>query len=96
MRFCEADAISPFMRLILFVMTPGVSSFEPTSERTVKSRAKSATLVLSGRNLGTPWTKYPGIDPEANSSVGNTGGGNNDFFSPPTLRYWIVRFNLGI
>jgi hypothetical protein len=60
------------------------------------SRAKSATLVLSGRNLGTPWTKYPGIDPEANSSVGNTGGGNNDFFSPPTLRYWIVRFNLGI
>ena len=60
------------------------------------SRAHSATIVLSGRNLGTPWTKYPGLDPEANSSVGNTGGGNNDFFSPPTLRYWIVRFNLGI
>ena len=25
----------------------------------------------------------------------NTGGGNNDFFSPPALRYWIVRLNLG-
>jgi hypothetical protein len=42
-----------------------------------------------------PWTKYPGIDPEANSSVSNTGGGNNDFFSPPALRYWLVRVNLG-
>lgn len=60
------------------------------------SRARSATIVLSGRNLGTPWTKYPGIDPEINSSVGNTGGGNNDFFSPPALRYWIMRVNLGI
>jgi TonB-linked SusC/RagA family outer membrane protein len=56
---------------------------------------RSATIILSGRNLGTPWTKYPGIDPEANSSVGNTGGGNNDFFSPPALRYWLVRVNLG-
>ena len=61
-----------------------------------RARAKSATVVLSGRNLGTPWTKYPGIDPEANSSVGNAGGGNNDFFSPPALRYWIVRVNLGL
>ena len=59
------------------------------------ARARSATIILSSRNLGTPWTKYPGIDPEANSSVGNTGGGNNDFFSPPTLRYWILRLNLG-
>ena len=59
------------------------------------ARTHSATIILSGRNLGTPWTKYPGIDPEANSSVGNTGGGNNDFFSPPALRYWLVRVNLG-
>jgi TonB-linked SusC/RagA family outer membrane protein len=59
------------------------------------ARTTSATIILSGRNIGTPWTKYPGIDPEANSSVGNTGGGNNDFFSPPALRYWLVRVNLG-
>jgi len=61
-----------------------------------RSRARSATVVLSGRNLGVPWTKYPGIDPEANSAVANNLGGNNDFFSPPALRYWIVRVNLGI
>jgi len=59
------------------------------------ARTHSATIILSGRNLGVPWTKYPGIDPEANSSVANTGGGNNDFFSPPALRYWLVRVNLG-
>jgi TonB-linked SusC/RagA family outer membrane protein len=60
------------------------------------SRARSATIVLSGRNLGVPWTKYPGIDPEANSAVANNLGGNNDFFSPPALRYWKLRVNLGI
>ena len=59
------------------------------------ARLRSATVILSGRNIGTPWTKYPGIDPEINSSVGNTGGGNNDFFSPPAIRYWLLRVNLG-
>jgi TonB-linked SusC/RagA family outer membrane protein len=59
-----------------------------------RARASSASLVLSGRNLGVLWTKFPGIDPEANSAVANTGGGNNDFFSPPVLRYWIARVNL--
>ncbi|MBK6485524.1 MAG: hypothetical protein IPF98_01365 [Gemmatimonadetes bacterium] len=39
-------------------------------------------------------TKYPGIDPEMNSSVNNTAGVNNDFSAPP-LRYWLVRVNLG-
>jgi hypothetical protein len=65
-------------------------------ERLIRTaRATSATIILSGRNLGTPWTKYPGIDPEANSNAANNGGGNNDFFSPPALRYWLVRVNLG-
>lgn len=58
-------------------------------------KSKNVTVVFSGRNLGVPWTKYPGLDPEANSSVQNTGGGNNDFFSPPLLRYWITRVNIG-
>jgi hypothetical protein len=47
-------------------------------------RARSAQLVLSGRNLATLWTKYPGIDPEEN------GTGN-----PPALRLWFARVNLG-
>jgi TonB-linked SusC/RagA family outer membrane protein len=58
-------------------------------------RSRNVSVTLSGRNLGVPWTKYPGLDPEANSSVQNTGGGNNDFFSPPLLRYWITRVNIG-
>ncbi len=57
-------------------------------------RSRTASLTLSGRNLGVLWTKYPGLDPEANSSISNTGGGNNDFFSPPVLRYFIARFNI--
>jgi hypothetical protein len=51
--------------------------------------------VLAGRNIGLLWTKYPGIDPEMNSSVNNTAGTNNDFFAAPPLRYWLVRVNLG-
>lgn len=57
-------------------------------------RSKGASLSLSGRNLGVLWTKYPGLDPEANSSVANTGGGNNDFYSPPVLRTYQVRLNV--
>jgi hypothetical protein len=45
---------------------------------------RSAQLVLSGRNLSTLWTKYPGIDPEEN------GSGN-----PPALRMWFLRLNVG-
>ncbi|MGQ0648460.1 MAG: SusC/RagA family TonB-linked outer membrane protein [Gemmatimonadaceae bacterium] len=59
-------------------------------------KSRSVTLVLAGRNLGVPWTKYPGLDPEINSAAQNTGGGNNDFFSPPLLRYWVGRVNIGI
>lgn len=58
------------------------------------ARARGAQLVLSGRNLGVLWTKYPGIDPEANRSVANTGGGNDDLGTPPVIRYWITRVNL--
>lgn len=58
------------------------------------ARAKGAQLVLSGRNLGVLWTKYPGIDPEANRSITSTGGGNDDLGTPPVIRYWITRINL--
>jgi len=58
------------------------------------ARLHGAQLVFSGRNLGVLWTKYPGIDPEANRSVANTGGGNDDLGTPPVIRYWITRLNL--
>ncbi len=58
-------------------------------------RGRSLSVAVSGRNLGVLWTKYPGLDPEANSSVANTGGGNNDFYAEPALRYWVAKFNLG-
>jgi hypothetical protein len=57
-------------------------------------RSRTAQLVLSGRNLATLWTKYPGLDPEANRSVNNTGGGNDDLGTPPALRYYTARINL--
>jgi hypothetical protein len=51
--------------------------------------------VLSGRNLGYPWTKYPGLDPETNVSVANTGGNNQDLTAQPPMTYWLARVNLG-
>ena len=58
------------------------------------ARVKGAQLVFSGRNLGVLWTKYPGVDPEANRSITSTGGGNDDLGTPPVIRYWITRLNL--
>jgi TonB-linked SusC/RagA family outer membrane protein len=58
-------------------------------------RGRSATVVLSGRNLGYPWTKYPGLDPESNWVVANTGGDNQDLTAQPPMRYFLARVNLG-
>jgi TonB-linked SusC/RagA family outer membrane protein len=58
-------------------------------------RSRSTTVSLVGRNIGMIWSNYPGIDPESNNAVANTGGGNNDFFAAPLLRYWTVRVNMG-
>ena len=58
-------------------------------------RGRSATVVLSGRNLGYPWSKYPGLDPEANWVVANTGGDNQDLTAQPPMRYFLARVNLG-
>jgi hypothetical protein len=35
--------------------------------------------------------KFPGLDPEANSSAGSS---TRDFFSEPPLRYFIGRINV--
>jgi TonB-linked SusC/RagA family outer membrane protein len=52
---------------------------------------RETSIVVSGRNLGLVWTKYPGLDPEANSSAGTS---SRDFFSEPPLRYFIGRINM--
>jgi len=57
-------------------------------------RSRSASLSLSARNLGYPWSKYPGIDPESNNSVANTGGGNSELTAQPPMRYFITRLNI--
>jgi len=54
-------------------------------------RGHPTSFVLSGRNIGVLWTKYPGLDPESNSSAGSS---SNDFFSEPPLRYYIARINM--
>jgi len=61
----------------------------PTSFVNRFLHGRSAQLVLSGRNLATLWTKYPGIDPEANRQA----NGNDDLGTPPAIRYWIARVN---
>jgi len=53
-------------------------------------KGRSAQIVFSGRNLATLWTKYPGIDPEANRLA----NGNDDLGTPPALRTYNVRLNL--
>jgi TonB-linked SusC/RagA family outer membrane protein len=58
-------------------------------------RGRSAQLVFSGRNLATLWTKYPGIDPEANRLVSNLAAGNDDLGTPPSIRTFNVRLNVG-
>ena len=56
-------------------------------------RGRQTSVVFSGRNLGYLWSKYPGVDPESNNSVANTGGGNTELTAQPPIRYWVARIN---
>jgi hypothetical protein len=57
-------------------------------------RAQSANVTLTGRNLHL-FTRYSGIDPETNDTVGLVEGyGGNP--APPPSRYWLLRVNLGL
>lgn len=56
-------------------------------------RGRATNIVVSGRNLGYLWSKYPGVDPESNNSVANTGGGNSELTAQPPIRYWVGRIN---
>jgi outer membrane receptor protein involved in Fe transport len=55
---------------------------------------RGRSLIVSGsvRNIGTIWTKYTGVDPEA---FGTTGDAPSSFqaFAPPS--YFTLRVNLG-
>ncbi|HZO20662.1 MAG TPA: SusC/RagA family TonB-linked outer membrane protein [Gemmatimonadaceae bacterium] len=55
-------------------------------------RGRSITATLAARNLGTIWTEYTGVDPEA---FGTTGDAPSSFqaFGPPT--YYSLRLTLG-
>lgn len=51
------------------------------------------SLTLAGRNLAL-WTKYNGVDPEANN-FGQANFATSDFLTQPPVRYWTARVNLG-
>jgi hypothetical protein len=58
-------------------------------------KTTSASITLTGRNLRL-FTRYPGLDPETNDAVGLAavdGYGGNP--TPPPVRYWLLRLNLG-
>ena len=55
------------------------------------ARATGASVVISGRNLYT-WTRYTGLDPEAN--IGQDNFTTTDFLGQPNVRYATVRINL--
>jgi hypothetical protein len=57
-------------------------------------RGRTASINVAARNLGYPWSRYPGIDPESNNSVQNTGGGNSELTAQPPIRYIISRVNI--
>lgn len=56
--------------------------------------SRAVSINVAARNLGYPWSRYPGIDPESNNSVANTGGGNSELTAQPPLRYIISRVNI--
>jgi TonB-linked SusC/RagA family outer membrane protein len=55
-------------------------------------RVSSLSFTVAGRNLRT-WTKYTGVDPEINSTPGNSFN-QVEFFTQGLVRYWTGRFDL--
>jgi TonB-linked SusC/RagA family outer membrane protein len=69
-------------------------SLELPPQLAAKARARSASLVFSGRNL-KKWTNYRGSDPESDYQATGTNDTPNEFqtFAQPTL--FQIRINLG-
>jgi len=61
-----------------------------------KLRARSADIVVTGRNLGS-WTKYRGLDPENDYLVTSTTTRDvpSDFQTAGPASYYILRMSLG-
>lgn len=57
-------------------------------------RARSLTVVGSGRNLGL-WTRYRGVDPELGFNTTSGTEAPNEFQTIGFATYGILRFNLG-
>ena len=53
-------------------------------------RAQDASILFAGRNLHV-WTRYTGVDPEANYGVGDV---QTDFSTTAPRTYYIARVNL--
>ena len=73
------------------------ASVEYTLPTTLASRlfkARSLSMVISGRNLGV-WTKYRGVDPETgfNTTSGTEAPQEFQTIAPPS--YFIFRLNVG-
>jgi hypothetical protein len=55
-------------------------------------RGRNLSVSMAARNLGILWTRYEGVDPEANSGTGDT---PTDFQGVAPPSYFMLRFNLG-
>jgi len=60
-----------------------------------RMRARDANVTFGARNVHV-WSKYTGVDPEANYTSGNTGTNDvpADFLTQPPKSYFTVRLNL--
>ena len=67
--------------------------FQLPAEIAQKISASSASLTLTGRNLGT-WTDYTGMDPEINWNGSSDNFGVSEFLTQPPVRYYTLRLNL--
>lgn len=67
--------------------------FQLPSELAQRISASSASLTLTGRNLGT-WTDYTGMDPEINWNGSSDNFGVSEFLTQPPVRYYTLRLNL--
>jgi len=64
----------------------------PESWTSFFPQARNISLTVAGRNLAS-WTKYPGLDPEANETGASTNFTQGEFGTQPQVRYWTARLN---
>ena len=93
--FDPAKTLDGFYQTGAFVKWREASVSLQLPERLLsKTRARSATLVFSARNLNT-WTNYRGNDPESDFAAGNGNDTPSEFQNFAAPSYFIFRLNLG-